>query len=531
MSPIQYIPFEDWRPDTSINTMGLRLVVNAHPRPNGWGPAYKAIAQADLGQIDGSNTNYRGRFSCRELDSSGDFVRAIYIAAGDGVAGAPDAILSRLAIDTPQGDVDRLVGGAYSSSDNAWDFCRFGNNIIACNGVNTVQFYDHSTVAVTFEDLVTSTYNPHARFCTTSGQHLILGGASGEPNRFFWSARDDASDFDPSETTLAGWLDLKADAGEIMGLEGFEDYFLIFTDLRVYRCQHTGGVPLWDVHEIGSIGDGCVAPESIVKSGVDVFYFSRGGFKQVINGETVVPIDTGLNQELLYAGSAADFLTTPLTGGISITTTNLGWYRIPDYRIWGAGGVNSSIVSWRYGQPTDASTVDSAPSDDAIILQYDKDLDRWGLQYVDDLSRYGPLVSYEDDILPYRSRYDGDDIAYVELDRVHAVALSPTARAASFLTGRFSLFPGQTEVHRVRVVGTGATTITVRGYLTPDQNAAVHVVNAVTGENQEGWAIDGFPLVAPYIEIEVHYAEATAHSVWNVIHGIDVDVSGEGEYR
>jgi hypothetical protein len=124
------------------------------------------------------------------------------------------------------------------------------------------------------------------------GAHADDGaGGAVNPRRFWWSARNNAADWQPG-SSRAGFGEVRPDAGDITGVVGFEDYGVLFCTHSIYRIDYIGGDNVWSLRQIGSAIDGLPAiyQDSIGVAGSTIFYWSRTGPKAVLAGEEVVQL-------------------------------------------------------------------------------------------------------------------------------------------------------------------------------------------------------------------------------------------------
>jgi len=107
-------------------------------------------------------------------------------------------------------------------------------------------------------------------------------------DKVWWSAIDDAANFDISETNQADFQRLLSVPGPITGLSGGE-YGLIFKASGIYRMDYVGTPLIYRFEEISSLW-GTTYPRSIVRVDQDVYFMSPYGPAVVRRGQTVEPI-------------------------------------------------------------------------------------------------------------------------------------------------------------------------------------------------------------------------------------------------
>ena len=188
--------------------------------------------------------------------------------------------------------------GLTTTTPTAWDWCSYGDNIIATNFGDEVQVKAPSDDL--FDDLITSTLKPNARFCMTVAGHLVLGdindtaGSSvGQANEVWWSGLDAPDTFlEGDPTTGSDRQILYHTPGRITALTGRGDYGLAWKRDSVIRLDYVGDDITFEINVLSN-GIGCPFPRSIVEVGADVFFctgysfarLSAGGIELIGEGE------------------------------------------------------------------------------------------------------------------------------------------------------------------------------------------------------------------------------------------------------
>ena len=245
-------------------------------------------------------------------------------------------------------DYTRGSGDYAQSTDPArpWTFCSWGNDVVATNYVDDVQWYpDPPSVTGEFEKLITSTAEPKAKFCAVGRDQLFLahcqgtGASESFSDTVWWSAVGDPQDFDPDITTLCDNQRLVDTPGQITGLVG-GNYVLVFKRNSVYRFDWVGYPVIWD-YQVLSYGIGTPYPKSIVKVGNDVFFYSDGGFAVVRDGRSVEYVNSSVRR----------FLGDPLFSnqGLIYKSQTTGIFE--DLAVIGAYDSKSRNVFWFYSGP------------------------------------------------------------------------------------------------------------------------------------------------------------------------------------
>lgn len=317
-----YIPFSGMSTDTG---MFGNHVIRAHMIPL-WGGLRPKCYVKTASSLVPTMGYYRGLHS-----HVNDLGQARFILATDQGAANPGLYLMNID-NTPASrfatDVTR-VGGYDTSSSYGWQFTSFGPTVVGTNGVDAIQSRDvrvaaDDTSATNFGTMITTTApsgsslptgNPRAKFVGWIKNHLVLGnfnltvgtygapplndvagvpvgGAYGAllaqdyPMGVWWSSTDNITRFaSPATHPMIIGSDyqlLYDDYGPITGLTSGE-WILIFKERAIYRM--TGPPFSFDLVS-GSIG--CRQPNSIVKTGEDVYFWSDNGPAVVRGGQQVV---------------------------------------------------------------------------------------------------------------------------------------------------------------------------------------------------------------------------------------------------
>lgn len=193
-----------------------------------------------------------------------------------------------------------------------WSFTIFGGNVIASStGGNftppKMQFKPMASFAP-FADLVTSVDEPRWAFIGTCKSFLIgarlLAGGSGAyaapfSTEFGWSAINNPTNWTPDTTgtTQCGFAFLADEDGfGINALVVFPEFFLLLKDNSVTQVTYQGGALVWNVQVVASgafgLGGGGWA-NSCVRSGRDLYYWSKAGPAVVIGGQYVQLVGEG----------------------------------------------------------------------------------------------------------------------------------------------------------------------------------------------------------------------------------------------
>jgi hypothetical protein len=200
-----------------------------------------------------------------------------------------------------EGDViiDRSKGGVAYATVGDWNFTTFGTATIAAPDLSTIPLQFRAAGGGNFADLVTSVDRPTPRLVgvvrsVVLGANMTAGGAgiyagAADAQKFGWSARNNAADWQVSGTNGAGFAFLRDSEGDITGLICFSSYAIVFKSYGVFRLDYTGDSNGFQADEIGSGGLGLASitwARGAVKAGSEVFYFANAGPCVVYNGET-----------------------------------------------------------------------------------------------------------------------------------------------------------------------------------------------------------------------------------------------------
>ncbi len=269
------LPLGPWRPDLpAFANPGLVTCKNVIPHFEN----YKAFPGSNVASSALDNI-------CQGAASFQDDSANTQIYAGDSTK------LYRL-VDTVPTDASSTT---YSTAaDEAWEFTRFNNTVVATNLADPVQSLTMG--GTTFADLFTSTLKPTCRHLdTVLGRFLVLGNTvesgTDHPRRVRWSAVDDSTDMDASTNTLAGFSDRRGRGGEVQRVVGGRDYGVIFQRHAISRMEFVGLPEIWNFDEV-EVNKGAYTPGSVISLGRFVFYLDDEGF-QLFDGIQSTAIGEG----------------------------------------------------------------------------------------------------------------------------------------------------------------------------------------------------------------------------------------------
>jgi len=177
-----------------------------------------------------------------------------------------------------------------TSTDERWRFVTFGNLLIASHYDVPVQSFN-LTSGTLFDDHITSTLKPKAKYMAVIGEFLVLAntseGGTAYPYRVRWPSINDSTNFDPSVSRQSDFQDI-LDGGHVTGIVGNKEYGVVILEKDLRRMEYVGGQLIFRFDKIqGSRGS--QVPESIIGYGENVFYYSTSGWTK-FDGANCVPI-------------------------------------------------------------------------------------------------------------------------------------------------------------------------------------------------------------------------------------------------
>lgn len=244
---------------------------------------------------------------------------------------------------------DVSKSGGYSSGGDephSWDFASWGGAVIATNYIDPVQILDVGDSI--FSDMITGTDKPKARFVTPVREFVVLGDISfsgtidGSPDEVWWSAIDDASDFDVSVTTQCDRQRIRQTPGQITGLVGGE-YGIIFKRSSIIRMDYVGYPEIF-IFSVLSIRDGTPFSKSIVPVGNDIYFWSSDGLKVLRDGKEIERVGDQARKLLLDSEFSPHAVAIP--GRVSA--------KEEDSFFFGDYDPNSGLIVWAYRGVSDS---------------------------------------------------------------------------------------------------------------------------------------------------------------------------------
>lgn len=355
---ISTLDFAAWMPDLpEYKNPGSVVVKNVIPAAKGFLPVKNLVAVSDaldsrclggIGVRSGDGNNYQ---------IVGDATTLYSYNSGVHTNVSKDVTqVVQWAADDVQWATENLEWGGfatYSAADSYWSFTKFGEKIIATNGVDTPQLL--TLGSANFIDLPGGP--PIGRFVDTVREFVVFAhtteGGTVYPQRVNWSALNNEQSYTSNPATQSDYQDLFSSAqsggGRINGFLGGA-FGLVFLERSIYRMTYVGPPVVFRFDELQP-GLGCAGRNSITRHGNICWFLSTDGFYQIDNGEQITAI--GKNKVDQY------FLQ------------NLDRANIDN--VVGAYDVTNKLVLWAF---PDQNAVDGQPNK---IMCYDYVNQNWSL--------------------------------------------------------------------------------------------------------------------------------------------------------
>ena len=486
------VPFGEWLPDLPDHmNPGSTEAKNVFPAVNSYRP-FKDIAVTSSNALTARSQGGKAFKS----DSG-----VVSIFAGDATK------LYKL---TANAWVDESGGTTFATaSEGYWDFIRYGETVIAFNGIDAPQAW---TLDSSSDFAALAGSPPLFRHAAVVGNFVVTGFTPTAQNQVAWSSFNDATAWTAGVNQSD--IEVMPEGGVVTGITGGQ-YGLIFQENRITRMDYRGGNVVFSFRRVED-NRGAVQGKNIVQVGSLVYFLSEDGF-YVTDGQTSKPI--GANKvDRFFFGDLKDSLRE---------------------RVHGSYDHENKLIMWSYPSATGASTTNQ---NDKLIV-YHIASQRWSLVELDHeviISFLSPGYTLEElDDFPTASTNNIDSIT-VSLDSaqfiggIRSVGVFNTAHklgtfegaalAANIGTGETEVFPlNRSLVTHVRpIIDTDAVTATL-GF----RNRVADSVSTTSSSSMHSTGTIPFHKSARYFKFNI---TIPAGSTWSDALGIDVEAIKEG-YR
>lgn len=153
-------------------------------------------------------------------------------------------------------DVTRISSPYALTTDSRWCYAQYGNTSLAANKSTPIQYSNSGE----FDDISGA---PSAAVIDVVNNFVFAGNTSDgiygdSPDRVWWSALGDYSDWTPSAATQAGTTRATSKAGKVTAVKRFGSSMIIYKAESMFIATYVGLPLIWDVQDIqGEIGTPC----------------------------------------------------------------------------------------------------------------------------------------------------------------------------------------------------------------------------------------------------------------------------------
>jgi len=381
------------------------------------------------------------------------------------------------------------VAGDYGQSavdtPKTWDFCSWGDWVIASNYTDPVQYYDLGLGTGEFDDLITThpgAQAPIGRFVAVVAGQLHLADinpnsyAAGEKYHIWPSAvLDPQSFYEADYNSQSSLFSLVASPGQITGYVGGE-YGLLFKRNSVWRVSYEGLPGVLGFDQL-SRGEGTPYPSSIVQVDNDTFFWGSNGIFAIRDGKKIERVSGQRIEKFLYDVQYEDR---------ALYRVEDEDVRVTDAMVQGAYDRGSGLIWWSYRQKTDDAFHNS------MMLVYNPREDKFSFIEGVDTSVLVGLSSAMSD-----ARFLNEGLANIRWDGA--------------TTGHLETFTGSTGTY----AGSMMTKILSAGAIAkaPGRDLAIQAVRPVYKANPDG--------VQPNFEIEIIGAQDPSLQINRVERTVD----------
>lgn len=461
--------FEEWAPDVSdFEQQGMELVENAVPihrvyRELSGDTIYNSLSGLSNMAAVGFNPGTRPFEVISAVPAE---LEGVYTAYEDSVLG------TQIYHFDPATAVNTNVSNAIGyGALNAFRFTQFGSGNIMATSIFAPLQVLNTSLATKFAAAITTPAaavdRPQMRYICRIGGKLVGGfifvSGSFFGARFHWCRTNDFTDWEPAQGPIApGWAELSGEDGAITGLEGWDDFGLIFTEYGLHKIvPHNAYV--FQRTQIGGPEHGKDFFSDPVKYGRDCYYWSRHGIKVVRDGE--------------YVESISDSRTTYF---LVDRNRNPLWARKKDTAVLSVVSSHWDSICFLYRRNGDDGAA-TADLDDWCIAVYNVAEDQWGYISTLEATINGSttfLSTSDWALVSLRDRPVGETVGEWPLDDIGLIRVNSTAGLINLrslddpddnlpyrLTGRNykGLVGERTSIKRVRPLIQLASNVTQSG--------------------------------------------------------------------
>jgi hypothetical protein len=429
-------------------------------------------------------------------------------------------------------------GTGYSASTAAWNAAAWGDQIIACNGIDATQ----SSTGAGFSALGGGA--PIASRIAANLNFVMLadvndGAGFSHSDAVWWSALQDPTSWTPSLATQAGRIRLLDVPGPIRALVAYRDMFIAFKENAIFVGRYNG--PFIFEWTMVSAKIGCVGSKAVTELDGKLYFAHWSGFYE-FDGQALRNIGLPVFKNWMKEGNYVN----------GIWYDDVPPYTPTDYTIQAANFTKLEVddvegVVWFCGSLT--KTSDSVNY--IKMYGYNARTGRWGRFFFSP----GPTLSGGSPMLPIRTNYadmqafsaDKDARLWMIMQWTTGATAGGTAFSVaypygayngsfaqpSFTTGTYSTVAKTTRLKPRHLYGSSAVSTsnisgTVSSWSDEARTSAVQT-SASFVANAEFSALDG-TCDGKYQKATVTYA-APLGGTAVVLAGIEIDSLSKGRNR
>lgn len=198
---------------------------------------------------------------------------------------------------------DRSKAGGYNGTDSdLWQFARWGEFMVASNGVDKIQVDENDTNG--FLDLAGQPFT-YAKCIAATDTHLLAANTSLGANWVGWTDLDDIEEWTAAADNDAGSKYLRNIDSDIISVKKRGDGFALFTYNEMYAIDYIGSPYVFGIRELLT-GFGAVGKHAVVPVGRQHYGMGRRSI-WVTDGTTFQAIDAPKLHDLVYGDSEHRF--------------------------------------------------------------------------------------------------------------------------------------------------------------------------------------------------------------------------------